>query len=118
MFSRRQGKARMAKQKEVFTAFDKEDNALLKELEKHLRSLEMEGLITVWNASKIIGGMDWQQEVNKHLSTASIILLLVSANFMASDEAFGLARQALEKSKQQNVRVVPVLLQEVDWRYT
>ncbi len=108
----------MAKQIEVFLAFDKEDGALLKELEKHLKSLEMEGLITVWNASKIIGGMDWQQEINKHLSTASIILLLVSANFMASDEAFGLARQALEKSERQDVRVIPVLLQEVDWTYS
>jgi TIR domain len=108
----------MAKQIEVFIAFDKEDGALLKELEKHLKSLEMEGLITVWNASKIIGGMDWQQEIEKHLELASIVLLLVSANFMASDEAFGLAKQALERSKRQDVRVIPVLLQEVDWTYS
>ncbi len=58
----------MAKQIEVFIAFDKEDGALLRELEKHLKPLETQELITVWNASKIVGGMDWQQEVNKHLA--------------------------------------------------
>ena len=108
----------MAKQIEVFIAFDKEDVALLRELEKHLKPLETQNLITVWDASKIVGGMDWRQEVNKHLASAAVILLLVSANFMASDEAFGLARQALEKGKQQNVPVIPVLLQEVDWTYS
>ena len=41
------GKAHMAKQIEVFLAFDKEDGALLKELEKHLKSLEMSYLLPV-----------------------------------------------------------------------
>jgi len=108
----------MAKQKEVFIAFDKEDSALLKELEKHLRPLETQGLITVWDATKIVGGMDWRQAINQHMGAADIVLLLVSANFMASDEAIELAKQAIEKGRRQNVRVIPVLVQQVDWTYS
>ena len=80
---------------EVFIAFDKEDVALLRELKNHLKPLETQGLITVWDASHIIGGTEWKQAITTHLNTASIILLLVSANFMASDEAYDLAKQAM-----------------------
>src|SRR5438034_471476 len=103
---------------EAFIAFDKEDAALLSELKNHLRPLETQGLITVWDASQIIGGTEWKQVINNHLKTASIILLLVSANFMASNEAYDLAKQAVAKNAPPKVYVVPVLLHEVDWEYS
>jgi nucleotide-binding universal stress UspA family protein len=80
--------------------------------------LETQGLITVWDASQIVGGTDWKQAINSHLKTASIILLLVSANFMASNETYNLAKQAVAKNAPPKVYVVPVLLHEVDWEYS
>src|SRR5947208_374374 len=103
---------------EVFIAFDAEDIDLLRELENHLRPLEREGLITVWHERKMIGGMDRAREINKHFNAAGVILLLVSADFLASDTLFKLAEQAVEKNKQQQTPVIPVLLHDVDWEYS
>ena len=103
---------------EVFIVFAQEDIGLLRELENHLRPLELEELIAVWHEGKMIGGMDREQEIKKHWKTSSIILLLISANFMASDTCYSLAKQAVEKNKQPQVCATPVLLQEVDWEYS
>src|SRR2546421_4217708 len=99
---------------EVFIASDKEDVALLRELKKHLRSLETQGLITIWDVTQIVGGTDWKQAINNQLKIASLILLLVSADFIASREAYNLAEQAVAKNAPPKVYVVPVLLHEVD----
>jgi nucleoside phosphorylase len=103
---------------EVFIVFDKEDVTLLRELKNHLKPLETQGIITVWDATQIVGGTDWKQAISNHLKTASIILLLVSANFMASPEAYNLAKQAVAKNARPKVYVVPVLLHAVDWEYS
>jgi nucleoside phosphorylase len=103
---------------EVFIAFDKEDGIFLRELKKHLKPLEMQGLIIVWDVSKIIGGTDRKQAIDEHLKTASIILLLVSANFIAAPEANTLTKQAIAKKAYSRVYIVPVLLSEVAWEYS
>jgi len=100
---------------EVFIIFDKEDVASLKEIKKHLKPLEMQSLIKVWDASNIVGGTDWKQAMDSHLKTASIFLLLVSANFIASPDSYALAKQAIARSAPPKVFVIPILLHEVDW---
>lgn len=100
---------------EVFIVFDKEDVASLKELKKHLKPLEMQNLIKIWDASQIVGGADWKQAIDSHLKTASIFLLLVSANFIASPDSYDLAKQAIARSAPPKVFVIPILLHEVDW---
>ena len=105
---------------EVFIVFAPEDHMLLTELENHLQPAVLEGLISIWHERKMVGGMEREREINKYLSTASIILLLISANFMASDTCYKLGKQAVEKNKQgqEPVQAIPVLLQEVDWEYS
>lgn len=103
---------------EIFIVFDKDDVDYLRDLKNHLKPMEAQGLITVWDATQIVGGMEWKQELNSHLKTARIVLLLVSASFMASREVYTLARQAVVKNAPPNVYVIPVLLREVDWKYS
>ncbi len=102
---------------EVLTLFDKEDRHLFLELKKHLTPLERAGLITLWDEDQIIGGTDRREAINRHLQSAALVLLLVSANFMASD-SYTLAIQALAKHIPPQGYVVPVLLHEVDWEYS
>lgn len=100
---------------EVCILFHKEDTGYLRGLKSHLSSMETKGLITVWDATQITGGMEWKREIEKHLSTASIILLLVSADFMVPGEVFNLAMQALAKNDPPGIHTIPVLLRAVDW---
>lgn len=92
--------------------------ASLTELRDHTRILEREGVATIWDTSQILGGTEWRQIIQSHLETASVILLLVSANFMGSDEGYDLAMQAVARNAPPDVYVVPVLLSDYGWQYS
>ncbi len=49
------------------------------------------------------------------LNTAQIILLLLSANFLASEHCHDVMMRALQKHKEDNVYVIPILLRPVNW---
>src|ERR1051325_7715832 len=69
---------------EVFISYSREDEELTAQLVKHLANLENQGLITLWYDSRIPAGDSWAKEIEKHLNSAPIILLLVSKSFLAS----------------------------------
>jgi hypothetical protein len=101
---------------EVFYSYAHEDEAFRDELEKHLSLLRRQGLITAWHDRHILPGADWSQAIDEHLERASVILLLISADFLASDYCYGLEMQrALQRQQANEARVVPILLRPVDW---
>ena len=69
----------------IFFSYAREDDRLRTALEKHLASLKNQGLIASWYAHKISAGKEQTQEVESALSEARIILLLISADFLASE---------------------------------
>src|SRR6266571_7916163 len=102
---------------EVFYSYAHEDASWLNELEKHLSLLRRQGLLTAWHDRHILPGADWAQAIDEHLERASIILLLISADFLASDYCYGLEmRRALERHQANEARVIPILLRSVDWK--
>jgi|GEM_PF-2335444 len=93
-----------------------EDEALRVQLEKHLSTLRRQGFIAEWYDRKIVPGTDWAVDINLHLQSASIILLLVSSDFLASDYIFGAEMEkALRRHYEGTARVIPILLRPVDW---
>ncbi len=102
---------------EVFYSYAHKDEAFLNELETHLSLLRRQGLITVWHDRHILPGADWSQAIDEHLERASVILLLISADFLSSDYCYGIEMQrALERQKANEARVIPILLRPVDWK--
>lgn len=102
---------------EVFFSYAHEDEKLRRDLEKHLTLLERQGVITRWHNHKIGAGREWQNEIDQHLNTSQIILLLISANFIASDYCWDVeVKRAMERHKAQEARVIPVILDSVDWK--
>lgn len=100
---------------EVFLSYAPEDEPLCLELEKHLSLLRREGLITTWHKGQIGVGKDRDKEPGEHLSTASIIVLLLSANFVASDYCYGIEmRRAVERHEAMETFVIPVVLRPMD----
>ncbi len=70
---------------EIFCCYARKDQQLLNELKTHLIPLQRQGHITIWADTDIGAGVEWESEINKHLDTAQIILLLVSPGFIASE---------------------------------
>jgi len=103
---------------EVLIASAPEDETLLMELRIQLGGMVRQGLITIWDDYKIPRDAEWAAEINKHLKTASIILLLVSPDFIASEKTYTIAEQAMEKARRGEASVIPILLRESDWEYT
>jgi tetratricopeptide (TPR) repeat protein len=102
---------------EVFYSYAHKDEELRNKLAEHLGSLRRQGYITQWHDRLIQPGTDWAQEIDTHLSTASIILLLISPSFLASDYCYGLELQrALERQAHNEARVIPIILRPVDWK--
>ncbi|TMC21830.1 MAG: TIR domain-containing protein [Chloroflexi bacterium] len=102
---------------ELFYSYAPEDEALRKELDKHLTFLKREGLISDWHHKKISAGGHFVEEVDSHLQSARIILLLISPDFIASDYCYGTELQeAMKRSKEGTACVIPILLRPCDWQ--
>jgi tetratricopeptide (TPR) repeat protein len=103
---------------EVFYAYAPEDLTWVQELEKHLSLLQRQGIISTWHPRLIAAGEDWQHVIDVHFEKASIILLLVSPDFLASDYCYSAEmKQALERERERGVYVIPILLRPVDWQH-
>lgn len=107
----------MAKAKAIFFSYSHEDEALRDELETHLKLLQRQGVISTWYDRKILPGSEWDHEIDHHLERAKIILLLISADFIASDYCWdNEVKRALERHELGETTVIPVLLRSCDWK--
>jgi hypothetical protein len=101
----------------LFFCYAHEDELLLNILKNHLSPLHRLGLIDMWHDRDISAGTKWEEEIDKHLNEADIILLLVSPDFMNSEYCYGKEMQrALERDKRGEARVIPVILRPVYWQ--
>ena len=100
----------------VFYSYAHGDERLRKKLETHLGLLQQQGLIASWHDRNISAGTEWAQEISDNLNTAQIILLLVSASFLASQYCYSREMmRALERHEDGNARVIPIILRPVYW---
>ena len=102
---------------ELFYSYAHADEPMRKKLEKHLATLHQQGLIASWHDRMIGAGTEWEQHIDEHLNRAQIILLLISANFLASPYCSGIEmKRAMERHEANEARVIPVILRPVHWK--
>jgi serine/threonine protein kinase len=92
------------------------DMVYLKQWETHLRPLEQEGYLTVWSERQLLAGAPHGQEINDHLERADLVVLLLSADFFASDDCITLMKKALLRHQRGEARLIPLLLRPCAWR--
>lgn len=88
------------------------DERLRARLKTHLAPLCNAGIITLWHDGMLRGGTAWKQEIIDHLNAAEIILLLLSAEFLASDFCCEQMHQALLRMAK-GVHVIPIYLRPI-----
>jgi internalin A len=101
----------------VFYSYAHKDEQLRNEMETHLKILEHQGLISPWHDRMIRPSDDWAGEIDVNLKIADIILLLVSADFIASKYCYSVEMKlALERHEAGEARVIPVIIRDVNWK--
>jgi TIR domain/HEAT repeats len=100
----------------VFYSYSHRDAEWRDRLGTYLAPLKYQNKIEEWHDRKIEPGADWGKEISAQLGSANLILLLVSADFLASDYCFGIeVETALARLKRGDVKVIPVLLKPCLW---
>jgi len=100
----------------LFYSYSHKDESLRNELETHLKLLERQGYIRPWHDRRIEAGDDFKDKIDENLKAANIILLLVSADFIASKYCYEIEMEcALERERKGEARVIPVIVRDLNW---
>ncbi len=100
----------------VFFSYSHKDTDIMNRLAVHMAPLRRLDKIEVWTDKAIQAGEEWDVEIEKNLREANIILLLVSADFVASSYIWEKEiPMALQMEKEKNAKVIPIYLRPFDF---
>ncbi len=95
----------------LFISYSHADKQCLERLLVHLRPLERAKLIATWSDTRMRTGDKWREEIQKNIDEAAIAILLVSADFLASDFiSNNELPPLLMAAEARGVRILPVVL--------
>ncbi len=101
----------------VFISYSHSDEEHMKQLYKHLSPMKNEGLIDEWNDRKILPGQKWSEEISNNLKSSSLILLLISPDFLASEYCSSYEMEvAMELHESKKAIVIPIIVRHSDWK--
>lgn len=103
----------------LFISYSHKDEEQVDNLKSHLSTLQRKKQIESWHDRKIIPGTEWGEEINSHLADASIILFIVSSDFLHSDYCYNTeVAEAMKQHESGSSVVIPVVLRACDWNDT
>jgi len=101
----------------LFISYAHRDEDFRLELNDHLSNLQRQGLISGWHDRQIAPGQEWADQIDLALNEAQVILLLISARFMASDYCYAKEMmRAIERHSAREAVVIPIILSACDWQ--
>ena len=100
----------------VFISYSHKDEDWKDRVVTHLRVLQMQDMLDVWDDRRIEAGDEWHSEIENALNAASVAVLLVSANFLTSKFILGEeVPRLLERREKEGVRIFPVIVKPCAW---
>jgi len=72
-------------ERNVFISYCHADAGWLDRVKVHLRPLARRTALDIWEDSRISPGQEWREEIAKALARARVAILIVSADFLASE---------------------------------
>jgi hypothetical protein len=103
----------------VFISYSHKDKRMKDKLMTHINSLIRQKYISLWFDNMILPGKTIDKEVLCALQSSQIVLLLLSADYLASDYCYQIEmEEALTLRDKKKLEVIPILLRPVDLKGT
>lgn len=103
----------------VFISYSHKDKRMKDKLIAHLNSLIRQKYISLWYDNMILPGKKIDTEIIEALRSSQIVLLLLSADYLASDYCYHEEmEEALKLRREKKTAVIPIMLREVDLKGT
>lgn len=103
----------------VFISYSHKDAKHLKRLQAHLADYERNKLVEIWDDTKITPGATWRDEIEEAMDSAKVAVLLVSADFLASEfVAESELPRLLTAAKKEGTIILPIILSPCGFEYT
>ena len=100
----------------IFYSYAHKDEALLQRLLTHLTALRRQAYIVDFYDRLIQAGQQWEPTIDRELHAAHIILLLISADYLASDYCVDVQMPvALRRAIVGEAVVIPIIMRPVHW---
>jgi tetratricopeptide (TPR) repeat protein len=101
----------------VFISYSHKDERWKDRLRPHLKMLQQEGHLEIWDDRQIGYGEEWYDEIKQVMECAAVAVCLISADYLASD--FCVKEEIphlLERRKSEGMLLVPMLLRPCAWK--
>lgn len=95
----------------IFVSYAHIDSHCLDRLMVHLRPLERRSKIECWSDTRIRAGDKWRKEIAENIENAAVAVLLISADFLASDFIVNHELPPLLiKAEASGTKIIPVII--------
>jgi hypothetical protein len=102
----------MPNRKTVFVSYSHKNKRWLQRLRVHLTPYERNGVVEIWDDSKIAPGDRWHSEIQNAIERAAASIVLISPDFLASD--FVVEHELpklLRKAERGGARILPIIVE-------
>ena len=83
------------------------------ELIMRLAVMQQQNKLVTWHDAEMTGGTKWREDIFKHLADSDILLYLVSAASLASENC----NKELAEAVSSDIRIIPIILEHCDWKH-
>ncbi len=94
----------------IFLAYSHHDIQMVDRLIKFLSGMLHEKSISVWHDRDIAPGQSWEEEIKSAIEEADVILILISADFLASNYCYTEMSKSLIRMREEKTCVIPIIL--------
>ena len=101
----------------IFISYSHKDEQFKKELVTMLRSLQRRGIVDTWQDRRIEAGDEWNKSIQDAMDECDLALLLVSADYLASDFIQEAEQPTLLKRREDmQLRIIPIIVRACTWQ--
>ena len=101
----------------IFISYAHADEDIKKELDKQLTPLKRSGKIETWNDRELVAGQEWDEVIITELNKSDVILLLISADFIASQYIWDKElATAMKRHEEGTAHVIPIIIKNCLWQ--